>query len=248
MSATILSTKILSPAQKSLVLHAGLQLVHYNAICIDFLEVVWPAERFDAFIFTSQNGVKAFLAHQSKPSNKKSMAFCVGQKTKLLLESEGFQVIAVAENAAELGAIITEHYRATSFLLISGSRSREELPKLLAQNRVLFQSVVLYQTELCPQHFKRSFDGILFFSPSGVNSYCQNNSLSGTAFCIGNTTARALEAYTQNYIVAQKPTIENVLVQAIKHLRQYSNDTLSRNGSQWTSKTRSPETRGDQCN
>ena len=60
----------------------------------------------------------------------------------------------------------------------------------------------------------KKVDGILFFSPSGVESYHSCNPAGEEkAFCIGNTTAEAAQRYWKEVVVAEKPTIDSVLAQ-----------------------------------
>jgi uroporphyrinogen-III synthase len=222
-SSTILSTKILSPSQKSLVLNAGLQFVEYNAITIKNLDFELPKSAFDALIFTSQNGVKAYMEQIKRLHSPAAEGFgvrdvfCVGEKTKALLEENGFEVIRMASNGEQLGNLIISEYGHLSFLLVAGNRRREELPKILNQHHVEFKEVTAYETLLNQKSFRRNFDGILFFSPSGVASFFKKNKIAGTAFCIGETTAQEVKKHTDNFIVANKTTIENVLVQAVKY-------------------------------
>ena len=59
-------------------------------------------------------------------------------------------------------------------------------------------------------------DAILFFSPSGIESYLKDNTITDEkCFCIGTTTAEALQEITENIIIAKQQTVENVIVQAI---------------------------------
>ena len=62
-------------------------------------------------------------------------------------------------------------------------------------------------------------DGILFFSPSGVESYFKLNSIKDeTCFCIGETTAEALEnKKVKNIIISEKPSVESVITQVIEY-------------------------------
>jgi uroporphyrinogen-III synthase len=79
----------------------------------------------------------------------------------------------------------------------------------------------VYQTKLTP--FKISdqekFDGILFFSPSAVESYLTNNKIKNEiCFCVGTTTAKTLETYKiKNVVIAEMPTIEEVIVEVITY-------------------------------
>ncbi len=219
MSSTILSTKILTPPQQELVLSAGLGFVHYNAISTHSLEFELEPN-FDFYLFTSKNAVLSFL--ERYPSNGHK-AFCVGEKTAQLLTENGFTVIAFANNALDLAHNIIKKHPTASFLFFSGNQRREALPKTLQENNIWYKEVVVYQTLLQPKMFQRSFDAVLFYSPSGVQSFsAQNNLKDHWAFCIGETTAAEAKKHTDQITIANKPTVENVLVQAIKHFR--SND------------------------
>ena len=136
MSSTILSTKPLSLSQKSLLLNAGMQFVEYNAIDIEPVDFELPSEAIDYFIFTSQNGVQSFLKHLHHKESFLKPTFCVGEKTKSLLEENKFNVAKMAQNAMELGKIITKSYKNASFLHFTGNLSREELPKLLSKKNI----------------------------------------------------------------------------------------------------------------
>ena len=73
--------------------------------------------------------------------------------------------------------------------------------------------------ELNLKKFESKFDGILFFSPSGVQSFTEQNRLNSTAFCIGETTASKAKKHTHEIIIASKPSIENVIVKVVKKLK-----------------------------
>jgi len=212
----------LSLAQKSLLLNAGLQFVEYNGITVEMLDFELPKETVEAFVFTSQNAVKSFLDKTDPAKFSEKKVFCVGEKTKSLLENNGFTVSKVAHSSYNLGQYLVKAYPNGNFLLFSGNLRRPELPQLLVENNVRYKELIIYRTQKNPRRFHAQFDGILFFSPSGVDSYVQENQILGKAFCIGPTTASEVKKYTDNYTIANKPTVENVIVQAVKHLS--SND------------------------
>lgn len=69
--------------------------------------------------------------------------------------------------------------------------------------------------------FAQKWDGILFFSPSGVESFVLENNLANSAvFCIGETTAAAAKKYTSSVIVANSTTVESVIAKAVKALKK----------------------------
>lgn len=90
------------------------------------------------------------------------------------------------------------------------------MPDALSEAEVVFNEIKVYETNLNPQKISGTFDGILFYSPSGIESYLKNNKIKNeTCFCIGTTTAHVLENITNNVVIANQSTIENVIIQCI---------------------------------
>ena len=56
-----------------------------------------------------------------------------------------------------------------------------------------------------------SVEGIMFYSPSTVQSFMQNNDASGIAFCIGESTAREAKKHFENVRISKVPTVESVI-------------------------------------
>lgn len=216
---TVLSTKILSPSQKELFLNSGLGLVEYNALSIEFLEDKIPLEHKN-YVFTSQNTVKVFIKQTEGLDRAGFRAFCVGDKTRSLLEDNGVLVVESTQYASELGKVIAQNYRCESFLFLCGNKRRDDLPNAFKKNNIRYKEMEVYRTHSNPKAFNRNFDGILFYSPSGIQSYLLENKLGNSMlFCIGNTTAAEAKKHSENIILANKPTVENVLVQAINYYK-----------------------------
>ena len=62
-----------------------------------------------------------------------------------------------------------------------------------------------------PAEVDEKVGGILFYSPSTVESYIQKNSTDKVAFCIGETTAREARKHFDKVEVAKVPTVESVI-------------------------------------
>ncbi len=211
----LLSTKKLTLAQKELLLNAGFGLVEYDAIRIEHLNFDVPEEIENA-IFTSQNGVRSYFSNKTK-NREISSCYCVGEKTKALLEENGQKVVKMAQNSEELGQFILKTARNESFFYFCGSQRRDDLPDLLKSAKIELFEVKTYKTELKSRHFGQKFDGILFFSPSGVQSFTMENSLTEeTAFCIGKTTAEEAKKHTNKVVIANSPSVESVIAKAAK--------------------------------
>ena len=51
----------------------------------------------------------------------------------------------------------------------------------------------------------------MFFSPSTVSSFIQENTIRPMAFCIGETTAKEARKYFKDVKTAQFPSVESVI-------------------------------------
>ncbi|GEC70765.1 uroporphyrinogen-III synthase [Flavobacterium flevense] len=219
---SILSTKTLSAEQRQIFLDSNFDLLEQ-----DFIEVknnVFELNSINTnLIFSSQNAVLSLMEQSGWEILKSKPVFCVGIKTKDLLELNGFKVDVYMDYASELAEIITLIYNKESYTFLSGNLRRETLPSALKNAGITFNEIEVYQTSLAP--FKISaeekFDGILFFSPSAVESYLTNNKIKNeVCFCIGTTTASALEAKKIKQIITPEiPTIEDVIEGVIEYYK-----------------------------
>ncbi|QSW91406.1 uroporphyrinogen-III synthase [Flavobacterium endoglycinae] len=211
----ILSTKILSPLHKQELKKYGIELIE-----ADFIKTTNKSFELkdlnENLIFTSQNAVHSVLSHPKSEELKKKNVYCVGLKTKILLSDNGFNVVAYTGYASDLAEIITLIYAKESYTFFSGNLRRDILPEALKENGIKFNEIEVYETSLQPQKIKANPEAILFFSPSGVKSYLKDNTIKKEiCFCIGETTAEALSKITKNIIVADQPTIEDVIEDVI---------------------------------
>ena len=212
---SVLSTKKLSSSQKDLFDSSKLDLIDHDLIEIRVLDFSVPSTGINA-IFTSKNAAKAVCNNQDF-KNTVYRCFCVGEKTKSFLEKNGQKIIKMEKNGQELADFIVKKFRNDTFYYFSGTIRREELPTTLKSQKIAFFEVKTYQTDLKPRYFDQKFDKILFFSPSGVESFMMQNSIGeSVAICIGKTTANAVKKYTKNVQVAESTSIESVIKAAVK--------------------------------
>ncbi|MBF6641530.1 uroporphyrinogen-III synthase [Flavobacterium sp. J49] len=212
----ILSTKKLLENQKQLLLSANFAVEE-----ADFINVVnkhFEIKRINDFlIFTSQNAVESVLENKKIAEIKTRKCFCVGEKTRALLEQNGFEVIVSSDYASELASIICNQYFKSSFTFFCGNLRRDILPDSLTLAEVVFEEVEVYETVLTPHKANENLNGILFFSPSGVQSFLKMNVLQDEiCFCIGGTTAKSLRSITKKVVIANQPTIESTLIKSIE--------------------------------
>jgi uroporphyrinogen-III synthase len=217
----ILSTKKLLPHQKRVVLDANIHLIEE-----DFIETKIKnfelTQVHDNLIFTSQNAVLSILEHPKCDELRSKYVFSVGMKTKDLLTKNGFNVIAYTGYASDLAEIISLIYSKERFTFFSGNLRRDVVPDTLKENGITFNEIEVYETNITSKKITTKLDGILFFSPSAVESYRQLNSIKDeTCFCIGETTAEALEnKNVKNILIAEKPSVEDVLSEVIEYYKR----------------------------
>ena len=203
----LLGTKKLSIYLRDLLIKNQFSLVEHSFIQIKPLSVQIRITN-ENLIFTSQNAVKiAFSNSKIKPLLEGKKYFCVGEKTKCILEENGQKVTKKAQNSAELAHFLEKNYKNEAFSFLCGKRRRLEIESFFYTNNSNSEVVEIYDTLLTPKTFNSKFDGILFFSPSAVLSFFQTNLWNPKAhgFCIGKTTASALENYTKNFSIAKEP-------------------------------------------
>lgn len=212
----VLSTKILSETQKELFKNTGIQVIDFDAISIQMLDFESP-QVIKNGIFTSQNGVQSISGKNLKIEN----TFCVGERTRYLLLENGEKVIKMFNYGSELGDFIQKNYKNEEFYFFCGNRRRDEIPSAINNSKNTLFEIKTYKTELNTVKFEQKWDGILFFSPSGVESFSTKNCIENTpVFCIGNTTASEAKLHSKNYIyIAEETTVESVIDKAIKTLK-----------------------------
>lgn len=216
----IVSTKKLSEKQKQTLLTANFSVFDQDFIAIQNKNFDIETTN-DYLIFTSQNAVESVLINKKAADFKINKCFCVGEKTKELLEENGFEVIEYSEYAAELASIICNQYSKNSFTFFCGNIRRDFLPDALRLVYIKLDEIEVYETIMTSHKIDFTLNGILFFSPSGVKSYLQENKIEDeNCFCIGNTTAEALKYATPNIIIANQPNVESTIMKCIEYYRQ----------------------------
>jgi uroporphyrinogen-III synthase len=214
-SIKVLSTKKLSSERLELFKNTPVNIETYDAISIEKLAFK-HAGQIENAIVTSQNAAQILI--DANTQIKK--VFCVGEKTSILLQKNNYNVVKTAKNASDLADSIIKNHKKDDFTFFCGNIRRDELPSLLAKKTIGFSEKIVYKTILNSQCFSDNFDGILFYSPSGVQSYAQENSLQNqAAFCIGNTTANEAKKYCSNVVVAEQSTVEETIAIAIRYFK-----------------------------
>ncbi|MEI6865971.1 uroporphyrinogen-III synthase [Flavicella sp.] len=211
----VLSTKKLTAAQRDQL--KGFDVEEVSMIDISYGENFKVEEKIENAVFTSANSVRSVFLIHANNIDWFGTVFCVGQKTKDLLEKLGFQVAVFTNNAMELADIMADLFSKNEKSLkeiswFCGNLRNDDLPKIMAENGAFVTEYLVYQTKLVPVKLDEVFDAILFFSPSGIKSYLKKNTTnSNPVFCIGATTAVEAIQHFDNVYIADETSVESVL-------------------------------------
>lgn len=170
-------------------------------------------------VFTSMNAVTAIGEHVA--ANVPWKIFCTGNTTKdLLVNIFGEKNIAeTADNALELAEKIVAANIVSKVYFFCGDLRRDELPEKLKANDIEVEEIMVYNTVFTSQRISKNYDGILFFSPSAVESFfLKNDAGNSKFFAIGKTTAESVKAFTdQPVITAASPGKKKLVEEAIRY-------------------------------
>tara|TARA_B100001063_G_C16712698_1_gene528930 strand:- start:421 stop:1092 length:672 start_codon:yes stop_codon:yes gene_type:complete len=216
----LLSTKILSQNFRERILMNQFSLVEKAFIKISFLKNPKIDGIFDRLIFTSQNAVNAvFSSPKIQKMIEGKIIYCVGKKTASLLAENGQKVAKIAQNSLELAHFLIKNHQNESFSYFCGKLRTPDLEEILPVRGMHIKPIEVYTTHLKEHTVKGNFDGILFFSPSGVRGYAQNNGFENVhIFCLGNSTAKEVALHTSQYTVANDPSESQLLLSLKNHI------------------------------
>ncbi|MGB3149649.1 MAG: hydroxymethylbilane synthase [Maribacter sp.] len=162
-------------------------------------------------VFTSKNAVESLLTNISPEELQFENIYCVGRKTRRLIQKKIGKVTHFENNAAELALHLVEFIEGTEVTYFHGNLSLEELPKILEENNIIVNAIEAYQTKLSGKKIDDTVEGILFYSPSTIESYLINNKPNKVAYCIGETTASEARKHFKDVKVSKIPDVESVI-------------------------------------
>ncbi len=209
----VFSTKNISLLQKNkLSPNIGVAMSDFITIKFNRLKPALIKSKIEHVVFTSQNAVQSVLNSFSKEELQFENIYCVGRRTKRLIERNIGNVNHVGNNAKSLAEFLVNNVENKQLTYFTGNLRRDELPNILSQHQFELQEIESYKTLLTPNKIEDKYKGVLFFSPSGIESYLQENAPNDkVAFCIGETTAQEAKKHFSEVITAHISTVENVL-------------------------------------
>ena len=209
---SVFSTKKLSEIQKRLLAEkVGVEDSDFIKIRFNRIAPKVVKNEIENVIITSKNGVEALLNSFIKQELQFKNIYCVGRRTKKLIEQKIGKVAHSEKNAEKLAAYLSKEIKGQEVTYFCSDLRLDTLPTVLTENGVAVNEIEAYKTMYSPVNVREQFSGVLFYSPSTVESYMQDNSTDKIAFCIGESTAKEARKHFENVQVAKLPTVESVL-------------------------------------
>ncbi len=225
----IVSTKVLKPALIHEMESIGLKVTQADFISktIQIPDSIDQLSLHSTIVLTGKTAVEAWIeiAKRWKLDLKEFTVYCLASATQEATIHYGLKIKGVATDATSLAEVILTDTSITAVTFVCGNLRRDELPNKLKKNGVDVWEIIAYQTEPVPVKVDQCYDGVLFFSPSAVDSFLSLNEINSSAcFCLGKTTAdHARQAGCTEVIVAESPTAESLVKKVINY---YKNQVL----------------------
>lgn len=211
-ATTVVSSKTLSAGQLALFGES------INVESLDFIKTapnrIKPAllkATHKNVVITSKNGVEALLNNCPVEELDFKTIYCVGRRTKKLVEQKIGPVTHSAKNSKALANYLVEFLEGTEVSYFCSDIRMDELPAILRENNITVNEVVAYSTKLEVPKFSESVKGVMFYSPSTIQSFLLKNRPNCVAYCIGETTAKEAQKYFKAVYTAKIPTVESVI-------------------------------------
>ncbi len=171
-------------------------------------------------VFTSMNAAEA-VASELQGVSPEWHIYCLGTATKHIVKHH-FPLARISGEAANASSladeIVKDNVREITFFC--GDQRRDELPGKLAAENIIVQEIEVYKTIPTPVKVDSDYDGIIFFSPSAVESFFSMNDVpsSTVLFAIGSTTADCIHLHSLNKVVeSDQPGKQYLVEKTIKY-------------------------------
>lgn len=225
--ARILSTKKITQDLVERIHQAGLELVQHEFIqtVITIPDQLTGLEIQNHIVLTSSTAVQAWLSLTDHFDLDRSAykIFCLDQATRRLAQQHDLPIEGTASNSAALAEVIASRGDVHRVTFVCSNLRRDELPTFLRARKIDVHEIIGYQTELTPIQITPPADAVLFFSPSGVDSYRSKNNAVAICFCIGETTAaQAKQNGFQQVFVADVSSVDAVVTKTIQYYSKLS--------------------------
>jgi hydroxymethylbilane synthase len=168
-------------------------------------------------IITSKNAVESLVTNYSAIELQFKNIYCVGRRTKRLVEQKIGKVKHAEKNAKKLAEYLVEYMEGTEATYFCSNLRLDELPTILSKNNITVTEIEAYSTKYDGIKVDETVESVMFYSPSTVEGFVRSNNAEVIAFCIGETTASEAKKHFKDVRVAKVPTVESVIELVNEH-------------------------------
>ncbi|VAV84352.1 Porphobilinogen deaminase / Uroporphyrinogen-III synthase in Bacteroidetes, divergent, putative [hydrothermal vent metagenome] len=208
----VYSTKTLTEAQQNLF-HNDIKVNSSDFIQINTnrIKPFLLKSEIKNVIITSKNAVEALITNIPTEELQFKNIYCVGRRTKRMVEQKIGKVTHSEKNAKKLAEYLVEYLEGTEVTYFCSDLRLDDLPNILSENNITVNEVEAYSTKFASERIDDNVEGVMFYSPSTVKSYLLENQADKIAFCIGESTAAEAKKRFKDVRVAKVPTVESVI-------------------------------------
>lgn len=168
-------------------------------------------------IIADKNSVEALLHNFSAVELQFKNIYCVGRRTKRLVEKRIGPVKHTEKNEKALAEYLVGYIEGAEATYFCSDLYEDDISTILSAHNIKVNEVEAYQTKYDAENVKESVEGIIFYSPLTVLSYLKENDPDKIAFCIGETTATEAKKKFEDVRIAKLPTVESIIELVNEH-------------------------------
>lgn len=214
----VYSTKLFTESQRQLFHeHVVADSSDFIKISLNRIHPRFIRNNLKNVVITSKNAVEALVTNFSAIELQFSNIYCVGRRTKKLVETKIGKVTHFENSAKKLANYLVDYMEGNEVTYFCSNLRLDDLPKILEKNNIKVTEVEAYQTKFDGIKVSDSVEGVMFYSPSTVESFVEKNKAEVIAFCIGETTASEAKKHFKDVRIAKVPTVESVIELVNEH-------------------------------
>jgi hydroxymethylbilane synthase len=215
---TVYSTKALTEGQRHLLNNnISVKSSDFIKVSVNRIPKTLLKSNLKNIIITSKNAVESLVTNFSPEELQFKNIYCVGRRTKQLIEQKIGTVTHSENSAKKLADYLVDYMEGTEITYFCSDIRLDDLPNILADNNITVNEVDAYNTVYASLKVDDSTESIMFYSPSTVQSYISQNKPKKIAFCIGETTAEEAKKHFKDVRIAKVPTVESVIELVNEH-------------------------------
>lgn len=169
-------------------------------------------------VFTSQHAVE-IIGSQLDGHQPDWQIYCLANKTAAMVEKYFGKesIVGTAAYAEELAEKIIEDGEAEELVFFTGNKHLPTLMDKLDDEGLYVQEIIVYENTPSSVTVSGRYHGILFFSPSAVESFFAANKISRATvlFATGQTTANAIQQVSNNPVIMAQQTGKEEMIQTV---------------------------------